>query len=208
MCGIFKAGSLGSMARTSPLIQPNPSVTSNSRPRSLKSCMPTQMPRNGRPPCGRTVLERFAHPRYGIEPALAVGIGADARQHDAIGAGDILGPRADDDFGCRPAFTRRPFEGLGGGVKISRPVIDDDDALHGCFVTALAPNGQRVLCRWRRVRDSLRRDDRLRRQPDFEETALAVCDDCVPLRCRAFASRRGRASSVSMRRNLVAEIEA
>ena len=42
------AESAGSMATTSPPIQPRPSTVSNSRPRSAISCMPTQMPRNGR----------------------------------------------------------------------------------------------------------------------------------------------------------------
>ena len=37
------------MRSTSPAIQPSPSVTSYSRPRSARSCMPTQMPKNGRP---------------------------------------------------------------------------------------------------------------------------------------------------------------
>ena len=49
MCGIFRLGSSGVMRSTSPGIQPRPSTTSYSRPRSAISCMPTQMPRNGRP---------------------------------------------------------------------------------------------------------------------------------------------------------------
>ena len=48
-CGIFRFGSAGVMRSTSPGIQPSPGVTTYSRPRSAMSCMPTQMPRNGRP---------------------------------------------------------------------------------------------------------------------------------------------------------------
>ena len=49
MCGIFSSGSAGVILSTSPAIQPRPLVTSYSSPRSAMSCMPTQMPRNGRP---------------------------------------------------------------------------------------------------------------------------------------------------------------
>ncbi len=49
MCGIFSCGSAGVIRSTSPAIQPNPSVISYSRPRSASNCMPTQMPKNGRP---------------------------------------------------------------------------------------------------------------------------------------------------------------
>jgi hypothetical protein len=47
ICGIFSAGSTGSISFTSPAIQPKPLVIVFSSPRSDMSCMPTQMPRNG-----------------------------------------------------------------------------------------------------------------------------------------------------------------
>ena len=57
------------------------------------SCMPTQMPRNGRPLPRTAVLQRLAHAGHGVEAALAVGEGADARQHDAVGGGDDVAGR-------------------------------------------------------------------------------------------------------------------
>ena len=54
--GSLRSGSRGSIATTSPPIQPRPSIVSNSRPRSAISCMPTQMPRNGRPRTNHCLL--------------------------------------------------------------------------------------------------------------------------------------------------------
>ena len=52
--------------------QPEPSVTVYSRPRSAMSCIPTQMPRKGRPGAVR-LIERLNHSWNGIKPAPAVG---------------------------------------------------------------------------------------------------------------------------------------
>jgi hypothetical protein len=76
MWGIFRLGSAGVMRSTSPAIQPSPSVTSYSRPRSAISCMPTQMPRNGRPRW-RTLVERLDHAVDRVEAMAAIGEGAD-----------------------------------------------------------------------------------------------------------------------------------
>jgi hypothetical protein len=53
--------------------------------------MPTQMPRKGR--CfWRTTSSRILdHAGHGIEPAPAIGEGADAGQHDAIGPAHLGG---------------------------------------------------------------------------------------------------------------------
>ena len=74
-----------------------PSVTSYSRPRSAISCMPTQMPKNGRPLRRTVSLERFDHAGDGIEAAAAIGERADAGQHHAIGARDRVGIAGDHD---------------------------------------------------------------------------------------------------------------
>ena len=54
------------------------------------SCIPTQMPRNGRP-CRDRLIERLLHAGQRREAAPAIGEGADAGQHHAIGVADILG---------------------------------------------------------------------------------------------------------------------
>ena len=44
--------------------------------------------------------------------------------------GDDFRIGRDHDLGVRAALARRPLEGLGRGVEVSRAVIDDGDALH------------------------------------------------------------------------------
>ena len=51
--------------------------------------MPTQMPKNGRPRLRTLSFERIDHAGNGVEPAPAIGEGADARQHHAVGARDL-----------------------------------------------------------------------------------------------------------------------
>ena len=53
--------------------------------------MPTQMPRNGRPRRRTASVERLDHAGNGVEAAPAIGEGADARQHDMLGARDVVG---------------------------------------------------------------------------------------------------------------------
>ena len=79
-------GRLGVISFTSPAIQPKPLVTVFSRPRSDISCMPTQMPRKGLASLDRRLVDRLPHAGDGARPAAAIGIGADAGQHDAVGA--------------------------------------------------------------------------------------------------------------------------
>ncbi len=45
-------------------------------------------------------LDHAGHP---VEPAPAVGEGADARQHDVVGRENVLGPRRDLDLAGEPA---------------------------------------------------------------------------------------------------------
>ena len=52
------------------------------------SCMPTQMPRKGRLSSCTPALQHLDHAGHRIEAAAAIGEGADARQHDAVGLGD------------------------------------------------------------------------------------------------------------------------
>ena len=53
--------------------------------------MPTQMPRNGLPRSLHGLLERLEHAGHRVEAAHAIGKGADARQHDALGAATTSG---------------------------------------------------------------------------------------------------------------------
>ena len=49
------------------------------------SCKPTQMPRKGLPSPLHGLLQRLDHAGDVREPLLAIGKGADAGQHDALG---------------------------------------------------------------------------------------------------------------------------
>ena len=121
----LERGSRGSIATTSPAIQPRPSTVSNSRPRSAISCMPTQMPRNGRPRAITASCERLLEPGHRGEPAPAIGEGADAGQHDAVGVGDRVGLAVTSTSGRNPASRRGALERLRRRAQIARAVIDD-----------------------------------------------------------------------------------
>ncbi len=112
-CSSPYAGSSGSdrtgMNRGRPRREssPSPSVTSHSRPRSAISCMPTQMPKNGLAALAHAVVQRIDHARHGIETAAAIGKGADARQHDAVGASRSLPDRQVRTIGLAAAVLPR-----------------------------------------------------------------------------------------------------
>ena len=74
------------------------------------------------------LFQRRDHAVHAVEAAPAIGEGADARQHDAIGGGHHRRVVGHDDRLIVPAVARGPFERLGGGVQIARAVIDDGDA--------------------------------------------------------------------------------
>ena len=73
------------------------------------------------------LLQRLDHAGNGDEPLLAVGKGADARQHDPLGRAHVLGLGRHFDRERRAALPRRALEGLGGGMEVPRTVIDDGD---------------------------------------------------------------------------------
>ena len=107
------------------------------------------MPRNGRPLLAHGILQRLAHARHGVEAAFAIGEGADARQHDTVGALHILGLARDGNVRIGIAFARRTLERLGRGMQIARAVVDDDDALHCPRAQVFGVNGKRQRL-WRR----------------------------------------------------------
>ncbi len=89
-------------------------------------------------------LERLAHAGHGLEAALAIGEGADARQHDAVGGAHVGGIGADGMDALALTLARGALEGFAGRVEIAGPVIDDDDALHQSLAYVLGAK------RWRR----------------------------------------------------------
>ena len=93
MCGTFSAGSEGATARTSPGMRSRPGITPCSRPRVARSCMPTQMPRNGRPRTVDDFVDRLDHAGDGIEAPPAIGEGAVAGEDDTVGLRDHIGIR-------------------------------------------------------------------------------------------------------------------
>ena len=72
------------------------------------------------------LLQRLDHAGDRAEAAPAIGEGADARQHDPLGAGHHIGIGGHDDRVA--GVPRSALEGLCGGVQVARAVIDDGDA--------------------------------------------------------------------------------
>ena len=60
-------------------------MVSYSRPRVAMSCMPTQMPKKGRPRSAHSLGHGLDQAGDGVEAAPAIGEGADTRQDDAVG---------------------------------------------------------------------------------------------------------------------------
>jgi len=73
----------------------------------------------------RDLLDRLDHARHRVEPGAAVGIGAHAWQHDAVGAAHPIGIGGQLDLGAHAAFARGAFERLGGRAQIARAVVDN-----------------------------------------------------------------------------------
>ena len=128
MCGIFRFSSRGEIFSTSPSIQSKPSVVTCSLPRVAINCMPTQMPKNGRALLAHRFRHRFQHAIERIEPPAAIGEGADAGQHDAIGAKHRLGIARHHDLLRIFHAPRGALERLRRGVQIAGTVIDDRNA--------------------------------------------------------------------------------
>src|SRR5215472_3613854 len=77
------------------------------------------------------VVERLHHAADGIEPAPAIGEGADARQHHALGAGDLLRIARHHDRLRQSFLARGALERFRRRVQIARAVIDDGDGHRG-----------------------------------------------------------------------------
>ena len=67
----------------------------------------------------------------GVEPATAIGEGADAGQHDMRRAADCLGIGCNADLWRETRLARCALEGFPGRMQIAGPVIDDRHA-HRC----------------------------------------------------------------------------
>ena len=74
------------------------------------------------------LLQRLDHARHRIEPAPAIGEGADARQHDAVGARAPRPDRASPRSADRARSRARRARSLRRRMQIARTVIDDGDA--------------------------------------------------------------------------------
>ena len=86
------------------------------------------MPKKGLPFFSYALLKRIDHTGNFVEPAAAIGKGTHARQHNALGARDRIRIAGNGDRLRETAFTRSALEGLGSGVQIARPVVDDGNA--------------------------------------------------------------------------------
>ncbi len=153
------------------------------------------------------LLQRLDHAGHRIEPAPAIGEGADARQHDAVGAAHRVGIARHHDRLIVAALARRALERLGGRVQIARAVIDDRDA-HVRNIMANhgrdCGSGNRPMTSGRTVgtcagrRRRRRLDRRMRRRaagPAIEEAPLGGFAIVARPRCRGWSS--GAASSAA-----------
>ena len=129
MCGIFSAGSAGSIGARRRAIQPRPWRRRRIRGRASPSaacrrrCRGTAARcRAPPPPAPRPCRARASRPR------AAIGEGADAGQDDALGRD---APRSGSEvttMGASSAgLARGALEGLVGRVQVARAVIDDRD---------------------------------------------------------------------------------
>ncbi len=128
MCGIFRFSSRGVIFSTSPAIQLKPSVVTCSLPRVAINCMPTQMPKNGRAFLRTASVIASTMPSTRIEPPAAIGEGADAGQHDAVGAIGHFGIAGYHDLLRILHAARGALERFRRRVQIAGAVIDDGDA--------------------------------------------------------------------------------
>ena len=85
------------------------------------------MPKNGRPLL-RTDVQCIDHAGNVVEPAPAIGKGADAGQHHAIGGRHRVGIARHNNRLIVPAFARSAFEGFRRRMQIARAVVDNGDA--------------------------------------------------------------------------------
>ncbi|MFK4652692.1 hypothetical protein ABIF97_002626 [Bradyrhizobium japonicum] len=88
-------------------------------PRLAISCMPTQIPKEGPRLDAHRFGDRLDHAVDGIEPAPAIGEGADARQHQTVGAVGLIRIAGDEDLLRNLQAARGALECLGGGMQIA-----------------------------------------------------------------------------------------
>ena len=129
ICGIFRFSSRGEIFSTSPAIQSKPSVVdmllAARRHQLHADADAEERPRLDAHRFGH----RLDHAVKRVEAAAAIGEGADAGQHDAIGAIHHLGiARSRRSSADRAMLARGALERLGGRVQIAGAVIDDGNA--------------------------------------------------------------------------------
>ena len=201
MCGIFRAGSAGAILSTSPAIQPRPFGDLVLEPALGHQLHADADAEERTAALAHAFVERLDHAVDGVETAPAIGKGADAGKHDAVGARDRLGAAGDHDRLRVAGFARRALERLGGRMQIARPVVDDRNGHRcapGCGNRPMtsgagdAPRcagGRRSRARHRR-RDAARA---FRPAPTNRRTAARPYRGRRRRSCRRSASAAGRA---------------
>ena len=103
-------------------------VTSYSRPRSAISCMPTQMPRNGRPFSRTASSSASTMPGTASSPRRQSAKAPTPGSTTRSAARDRVGIAGHDDRLVEAGLARGALEGLRRRVQIAGAVIDDGDA--------------------------------------------------------------------------------
>ena len=144
ICGTLRLSSRGAIFTTSPLIQPRPSVTSYSRPRSAINCMPTQMPKKGRALTRTVSFSDCTMPSSASSPRRQSAKAPTPGKHHPVGAIDGVRIARDDDL-LAPSCARRartllrrsadcPNRNRRWRRSTARPGLgkQSDDGWHGC----------------------------------------------------------------------------
>ena len=121
ICGIFNVLSDGAMRLTSPLIQPRPW-----RDFIFAAALGHQLHADADAEkrlalAAHGFVERIDHARHRVEPAPAIGEGADARQHDAIRAPHRIGIVADDDLFAAAASRAARSNAFAAECRLPEP---------------------------------------------------------------------------------------
>ena len=128
MCGTFSAGSEGATARTSPGMRSRPGLTPCSTPRVARSCMPTHMPRKGRP--RRSTTSAIASTMPGTESRLrrqsakAPSPGRTMRSACATSSGSDVIITTDLRL---PAAAIMRSKAFCGGAEVAGAIVDEGD---------------------------------------------------------------------------------
>ncbi len=79
-------------------------------------------------PADHLFLQHLDHAGHGVETPAAILEGADAGKNNPVAVANCFRIGGHENFSGNAIVARRSLEGFGGGVQVSRPVVDDGNA--------------------------------------------------------------------------------